>query len=131
MLRPCATLPLLVPADSEIVLEGKLMPHVRVPDGPFMDYAGVPNVNKQALLFEVQRVAWRENAVFRGTSVGLPGAEDHVLFSVLARCGLADFHGSRLRKVLQNALLRRGWFELLQASGRCGHAIRRSRRVRN
>lgn len=127
-LVPCATVQLRVPLSAEIVLEGVLQPHVRVPDGPFMDYAGVANTNPRALLFEVRRMEMRPDAVFRGTSVGRPGAEDHVLFSVLAAAGLVDFHGARLRHHLQVLLLRNRLFRLLQVSGRlshCLHALKR------
>ena len=34
-------------------------------DGPFLDYAGIPSVNKNAFLFEVKRVSIREGTFFR------------------------------------------------------------------
>ncbi len=123
---PCATVNLHVPFSAEIVLEGTLQPHVRVPDGPFMDYAGIADTNPRALLFEVHRMEMRPDAVFRGASVGRPGAEDHVLFSALAAAGLADFHGARSRHYLQTLLLRHRCFRLLQLSGRLSHRLHAS-----
>ncbi|MBD3243994.1 MAG: hypothetical protein GF331_25600 [Chitinivibrionales bacterium] len=125
---PCAAVGLQVPRSAEIVLEGMLLPHVRVSDGPFMDYAGVADTNPRALLFEVHRIALRADAVFRGASVGLPGAEDHVLFSVLAAAGLADFHGARSRHLIQTFLLRNRFFRLMQMSGRVSQRMPRPHR---
>ena len=123
-MRRCVLSPLRVPARAEVVMEGALLPGVRVADGPYMDYAGVANVNPSAYVYEVRRLAVRKNLVFRGTSVGTPGGEDHRLFSLLAAAGLADFHGSRVRKAVQNLCLRHRWYRLLQASGKVGGMMR-------
>jgi UbiD family decarboxylase len=117
----CATQPLEVPADSEVVIEGYIKPGVRMQDGPFLDYAGIASTNLQAHLFEVTALLYRSDCIFRGTAVGRPGAEDHLLYSVLSSAGMADFHGSRARRLVQNSLLRRGAFKLFQLSGRIGN----------
>jgi 2,5-furandicarboxylate decarboxylase 1 len=122
-MRRCALSALRVPAQVEVVMEGALLPGVRVADGPYMDYAGVANVNRSAYVYEVRRLAVRKGLVFRGTAVGVPGGEDHRLFSLLAAAGLADFHGSRLRKSVQNLCLRHRWYRLLQSSGRVGRML--------
>jgi 4-hydroxy-3-polyprenylbenzoate decarboxylase len=116
----CATQPLEVPADSEIVIEGFIKPGARVQDGPFLDYAGIPSTNPEAYLFEVTGLFYRENPIFRGTAVGCPGAEDHQLYSLLSTVDLTDFHGSRIRHVLQTFLLRHRAFKLFQWTGRLG-----------
>jgi len=122
----CLTQPLEVPADSEIVIEGYIKPGIHVQDGPFLDYAGIPNTNPSAYLFEATGLFFRHNCIFRGTAVGNPGAEDHILYSVLAHAGLADFHGSRLRRLIQNFLLKHRAFRLFQYSGRIGSFIRKA-----
>lgn len=124
-LIPCVTQKLEVPADSEIIIEGFIKPGVRVQDGPFLDYAGIPNTNPHAHLFEATALLYRNNFIFRGTAVGTPGAEDHMLYSVLSSLGLADFHGSRIRRSVQNFLLRRRAYKLLQLTGRIGKLGRR------
>ena len=116
----CMTQPLEVPSDAEIVIEGYIKPGVRVKDGPFLDYAGIPNTNPRAYLFEVTALLFRNNFIFRGTAVGRPGAEDHLLYSVLSCAGLTDFHGSRIRHSVQNFLLRRRAFKTFQLTGRFG-----------
>jgi 4-hydroxy-3-polyprenylbenzoate decarboxylase len=119
----CTTQPLEVPADSEIVIEGFIKPNVHVQDGPFLDYAGIPSTNPHAHLFEATALLFRNEFIFRGTAVGRPGAEDHQLYSVLSRLGLADFHGSRLRHSMQTFLLRHRAFKLFQLTGRIGKFV--------
>jgi len=114
----CVTIKEEVPADAEIVIEGSIEPGVRVSDGPFFDYTGVVNTNPGARLFRVSALMFRDEFIFRGTSVGRPGAEDHILYSLLSRLDLADFHGSRLKRTVQNALLKHGLYRLYQLAGR-------------
>lgn len=121
----CALSALPVPVEAEVVMEGVLVPGARTTDGPFMDYAGKPDVNHRAFVYEVRRLAWRPELVYRGTSVGRPGAEDHLLYAMLAAAGLADFHGSPARRVVQNALLRLRLFRLFQMTGGIGRLLHR------
>ena len=114
----CLTVNLDVPAASEIVIEGLLQPGVRVVDGPYFDYAGKPTTNPNAYLFEATRLSYRKNFIFRGSAIGMPGAEDQQLFSVLSELGLFDFHGSRLRQKLQAQLIKRGLFRSFQFASR-------------
>jgi len=102
----CQTVNLEVPAHSEIVIEGSVQPHVRVKDGPYFDYTGAINTNPNAFLFEATRLMFRNKPIFRGTSIGVPGAEDHQLFAVLAELGLLDFHGSGVKKHIQDLVLK-------------------------
>jgi len=114
----CGTVDLEVPSESEIIIEGLIQPHVRVVDGPFFDYSGKPDQNPDAFLFEATRLVHRRNPIFRGASVGRPGAEDHQLFAFLAQIGLLDFHGSRARHTVQNFFVRQRCFRAFQWTGR-------------
>jgi hypothetical protein len=49
---------------------------------------------------------FRNNPIFRGASIGVPGAEDHQLFAVLAELGLLDFHRSSFKKHIQDMVLK-------------------------
>lgn len=111
---------LQVPASSEFVLEGEIEPHVRVSDGPYFDYTGKPHTNPAAYRFRVNRLWFRNDPIFRGTAVGQPGAEDHQLFAFLAALGLVDFHGSPLKRFVQNQLLKRQSFRFFQIAGSLG-----------
>jgi len=128
-LLSCRGTSLEVPAQSEIVIEGSLQPGVRVQDGPYFDYTGKPNTNPAAFLFEANQIMFRHNPIFRGTSIGMPGAEDHQLFAFLAELGLVDFHGSRLKQAVQNILLTRRLFRAFQFSGRIGSLLGGSKTV--
>ena len=121
----CQTIGVEVPANSEIVIEGFLRPGIRVMDGPYFDYAGKATSNPRAYLFEVSRIACRNNPIFRGAVVGYPQAEDIQLFSLLSEVGLFDFHGSRLRRALQILFLKEGLFRTFQLAGRIGPAMLR------
>jgi UbiD family decarboxylase len=123
----CQTVDLEVPAHSEIVIEGLIQPGVRVQDGPYFDYTGRVNTNPQAYLFEASRLCFRTNPIFRGTSIGVAGAEDHQLFAFLADLGLVNFHGSSLKQAIQNRLLKLRMFRAFQLSGRAGAYIYKKR----
>jgi UbiD family decarboxylase len=120
----CQTVNLEVPAQAEIVIEGLIQPGVRVQDGPYFDYTGTLNTNPNAFLFEATRLAFRSNPIFRGASIGLPGAEDHQLFAFLAELNLVDFHGSWVKQVLQDSLLKQRHFRTFQLVGKMGVVVR-------
>ena len=124
-ITPCQTTPLHVPADAEIVIEGTIKPGVRVSDGPYFDYAGTVNRNPNAFLFEVTALSFRNHPIFRGTSVGRPGAEDHQLFAVLAASNLLDFHGRSSKQAIQNLLVQHRFFKSFQFVGRLGTYFKR------
>jgi UbiD family decarboxylase len=68
--RPCRTIDLEVPAGTEIVIEGRFLPGVRRPEGPFgefMDYY-VPVADNP--VFEVTDVSWRPGAIFHSINCG-------------------------------------------------------------
>ena len=124
-LIPCQTVNLEVPAHSEIVIEGSIQPGARVQDGPYFDYTGKPNTNPNAFLFEATQLMFRSNPIFRGTSIGVPGAEDHQLFAFLAELNLVDFHGSRVKQRVQHLLLKQRLFRAFQFVGKMGTLVRR------
>lgn len=126
-LIPCRTGDLDVPANSEIVVEGFIHPGVRVQDGPFLDYCGIPDTNPNAFLFEATALMYRTDPVFRGSAIGMPGAEDHQLFSFLAQLDLVDFHGSRRRQEVQNVLWKQRDFQALQKLGKASRIFARIR----
>jgi UbiD family decarboxylase len=116
-LTRCRTVDLEVPASAEIIIEGKILPGMRVKEGPFFDYSGVPNSNPSASVFEVSCIMYRDNPVFRGATIGIPGGEDHLLFTLLSCADCLDFHGSRIRQKIQNAFLKKGMFKTFQKVG--------------
>jgi UbiD family decarboxylase len=123
----CKTVDLEVPSSSEINLEGKIFPKIRVNEGTFLDYSGIPKVDPNAPVFEVSCLMYRNNPIFRGAAIGQPGAEDHLLYALLSNAHSLDFHGSKMRQEIQNALLRKGFLNIFQKIGRLGQLLRKNK----
>lgn len=72
----CRTIPLNVPADAEIVIEGHVDPDESVLEGPFGNHTGAYSPAATAPLMRVTCIRYRENAVVPVTVVGPPPMED-------------------------------------------------------
>jgi UbiD family decarboxylase len=118
ILTKCQTVDLEVPASSEIVLEGKILPTLKIPEGPFLDYSGDSRVDSSGRVFEVSCLMHRDNPIFRGSAIGISGGEDHILFSLLSRSNCLDLHGSIVKQKIQNLFLKRGWLRAFQTAGK-------------
>ncbi len=73
-MRRCHTIDLLVPAGADIVIEGRILPHERRPEGPFGEFMGYYVEVGDNHVFEVTHVSWRRGAVYHGLVCG--SAED-------------------------------------------------------
>lgn len=71
-MRPCETIDLMVPADTEIVVEGEILPNVRRPEGPFGEFMGYYVPQGDNHVFRVTQVSYRENAIYHGLLCGSP-----------------------------------------------------------
>jgi 4-hydroxybenzoate decarboxylase len=71
-MRRCRTVPLSVPAETEIVIEGRILPNVRRPEGPFGEFLGtyVPVGDNHVL--EVSAVIARRDAIYHALVCGSP-----------------------------------------------------------
>lgn len=69
-MRRCETIDLDVPAETEIVVEGRFLPNVRRPEGPFGEFMGNYVGVEDNHVFEVTRVTARPNAIFHGLICG-------------------------------------------------------------
>jgi 2,5-furandicarboxylate decarboxylase 1 len=58
------TQPLLVPAESEIVLEGRILPDRTVPEGPFGEFVGYLSSPGQAPLVEITAITHRTSPIY-------------------------------------------------------------------
>ena len=69
-MRRCRKISLMVPADTEIVIEGRLLPNTLRPEGPFGEFMGnyVPVGDNH--VFEVLEVTWRKDACFHSLVCG-------------------------------------------------------------
>lgn len=59
-----------VPVAADIVIEGRILPNVRRPEGPFGEFMGYYVDVGDNHVFEVTHVGWRRNAVFHGLICG-------------------------------------------------------------
>ena len=78
-LVPCKTIPLEVPAQSEIVIEGFVDPSQTLLEGPFGDHTGFYSLADRYPAFHVTAITHRKNAVYPATVVGRPPMEDYFL----------------------------------------------------
>ena len=77
---PCETVDVLVPADAEIVIEGKIKTDSWETDGPFGDYWLYYAPPARARVFEVTAITRRSDAIFH--DIFNVGPEHLVLFSL-------------------------------------------------
>ena len=81
---------LLVPADAEMVIEGRVLPHRRDREGPFGDFTGLYGAAGEAPLVEVTAITHRRGAYCMDI---LAGHRDHRLLGAVPK------EGSIYRKV--------------------------------
>jgi 4-hydroxy-3-polyprenylbenzoate decarboxylase len=72
----CETVPLEVPANSEIVLEGYCEPGERRLEGPFGDHTGYYSLVEEFPVFHLTCITMRKDAIYPATIVGRPPMED-------------------------------------------------------
>jgi UbiD family decarboxylase len=75
-MRKCKHIDLEVPADTEIVIEGRFLPNIRRPEGPFGEFMGYYVPEAPNAVFEVLGVSARKDAVFHSI---LCGSSEEVL----------------------------------------------------
>nr|WP_174821548.1 UbiD family decarboxylase [Ruegeria arenilitoris] len=85
---PAKSVPLLVPADAEIVLEGWVSPTDTAPEGPFGDHTGYYNPAEPFPVMHVTAVTLREAPVYLSTYTGRPPDEPAIIGEVFTRLSL-------------------------------------------
>jgi UbiD family decarboxylase len=71
-MRRCRTIGLSVPAETEIVIEGRILPNVRRPEGPFGEFLGTYVPVGDNHVFEVTAVIARRDAIYHALVCGSP-----------------------------------------------------------
>ena len=69
-MRPCSHINLMVPAETEIVIEGRILAGERRPEGPFGEFVGTYTPVADNPVFEVLGVSWRPEPVFHALLCG-------------------------------------------------------------
>jgi 2,5-furandicarboxylate decarboxylase 1 len=78
----CLTSDIRVPAEAEIVIEGRLLPGVREPEGPFGEFPQTYGTRSNREVMEVVAVTHRRDAIFH-TMVG--GGLEHLLLGAIPK----------------------------------------------
>ncbi len=78
-LVPAKTIPLEVPANAEIVIEGHAHPTDRFIEGPFGDHTGFYSLSAPFPVFRVSAITHRRDPIYPTTIVGKPPMEDYAL----------------------------------------------------
>jgi 2,5-furandicarboxylate decarboxylase 1 len=101
----CKTNGVRVPAHAEIVIEGRILPGIREPEGPFGEFPQYygPRANREVI--HVDAVTHRANAIFH-TIVG--GGMEHLLLGEIPREATLLEHLQRSFPSVQDVRLTRG-----------------------
>lgn len=75
----CRNNDLMVPAHSEIILEGYIDPNELADEGPFGDHTGYYNEVERFPVFTVDTITTRENPIYHSTYTGRPPDEPAIL----------------------------------------------------
>jgi 2,5-furandicarboxylate decarboxylase 1 len=76
------TVPILVPADAEMVIEGKILPDVRREEGPFGEFTGHAVSKDERPVIDVTAITHRKNYLFQDVHAGYT---EHKLMGAVPR----------------------------------------------
>ena len=76
------TVPILVPADAEMVIEGRILPHARREEGPFGEFTGHAVSKDERPVIEVTAITHRKNYLFQDVHAGYT---EHKLMGAVPR----------------------------------------------
>lgn len=79
----CKTVPLKVPAEAEIVIEGHVLLDEDGPEGPYGDHTGYYNSVERFPVFEISAITMRSDPIYLTTFTGRPPDEPSVLGEAL------------------------------------------------
>ena len=78
----CLTNEVRVPANAEIVIEGRILPKVREPEGPFGEFPKYYSAKENREVIQVDLVTHRKNPIFHTI---VPAEMDHLLLGSIPR----------------------------------------------
>ena len=76
------TVDLMIPADSEFVLEGRVVLEDTHAEGPFIDLTETVDIIREEPIFEVKKITHRKTAIWQGL---LPGRSEHKILMGMPR----------------------------------------------
>jgi 2,5-furandicarboxylate decarboxylase 1 len=78
----CRSNDVRVPAQAEIVIEGRLLPRVREPEGPFGEFPKYYSAREAREVIEIDRLTMRRDAIFHTI---VPAEMEHLLLGAIPR----------------------------------------------
>lgn len=87
-LTPAKTVPLLVPANAEMVLEGWVTPNDTAPEGPFGDHTGYYNAAEPFPVMQISAITHRHDPLYLSTYTGRPPDEPAIIGEVFNKLAL-------------------------------------------
>jgi 4-hydroxy-3-polyprenylbenzoate decarboxylase len=82
-LVPAKTVPLMVPANAEIVIEGHVLLDDYADEGPYGDHTGFYNSVEKFPIFQVSAITMRKDPIYLTTFTGRPPDEPSILGEAL------------------------------------------------
>jgi len=76
------TVPMVIPADAEMVIEGRILPHIRREEGPFGEFTGHAVSKDERQVVEVTAITHRKNYIFQDVHAGYT---EHKLMGAVPR----------------------------------------------
>ena len=95
---------LLVPAESEVVLEGRILDEL-ADEGPFIDITGTYDIVRKQRVIEVERIEMKKNPIFHQI---LPAGREHKLLMGMPREAAIYREASRISDVVDVRLTEGG-----------------------
>lgn len=80
----CETIDLYVPASAEMVIEGEVLPDVKLPEGPFGEFTGYRHGIDMHAAIRIKAITHRNNLVINITNMGIPLHEGVVIGIILS-----------------------------------------------
>jgi len=105
-LVPCKTIPLEVPAEAEIVIEGEISIDRKERGEPFSDYPGYLMVEREfRSVIDVKAITMRRSAILTAILVGLPPSESNGISRTCREMMLYNFlrYGCAMPEILEVA----------------------------
>ncbi len=87
------TVPLMVPAEAEIILEGWVSGTETAPEGPFGDHTGYYNPAEPFPVMQVTAITHRKDPLYLSTYTGRPPDEPAIIGEVFNRLALPTIRG--------------------------------------
>lgn len=81
-LAKCETVDIEVPVESEIILEGKILPNIREDEGPFGEYPRTYGPKAPRHVIEITAVTYRSRPVYHTI---IPATMEHLLLGAISR----------------------------------------------